>query len=91
MSHFRLGQMQEALDDFDALNKKDTVAVDALRYRTIVLARLGKKPDALAGLDKLTDLRLSKTKVTKVGVEKFAKTRPACRIEWDCGTIEPKN
>jgi serine/threonine protein kinase/formylglycine-generating enzyme required for sulfatase activity/tetratricopeptide (TPR) repeat protein len=52
MSHFRLGQMQEALDDFDALIKKDTVAVDALRYRAIALARLGKKPDALAELDK---------------------------------------
>jgi serine/threonine protein kinase len=45
---------------------------------------------SLAGLDKLTDLRLGKTKVTKAGVEKLAAARPACKIEWDGGTIEPK-
>jgi formylglycine-generating enzyme required for sulfatase activity/tetratricopeptide (TPR) repeat protein len=52
MAHFRLGQMQAAVDDLDALIKEDPDAVDALRYRTIALARLGKKPEALAELDR---------------------------------------
>ncbi len=52
MSHFRLGEMREALDDFDALSKEDPDAVDALRYRAMALARLGRKPDALAELDR---------------------------------------
>jgi serine/threonine protein kinase/formylglycine-generating enzyme required for sulfatase activity/tetratricopeptide (TPR) repeat protein len=51
-SHFRLGEMQAALDGFDALIKKDPDVVDALRYRAIALARLGKKPDALAELNR---------------------------------------
>ena len=55
MAHFRLDQMQEALDDLDALTKKDPDAVDALRYRAIALARLGKKPDAMAELDRFRD------------------------------------
>src|SRR5205085_594289 len=51
-AHLRLGELQKALDDWDALMKKDPDAVDALRSRAIVLARLGKKDDALAELDK---------------------------------------
>ena len=44
--------MREALDDFDALIKEDPDAGDALRYRAMTLARLGRKPDALAELEK---------------------------------------
>jgi formylglycine-generating enzyme required for sulfatase activity/tetratricopeptide (TPR) repeat protein len=52
MSHFRLGEMPKALDDFDALIKTDPDAAVALRYRAMVLARLAKKSDALAELNK---------------------------------------
>jgi hypothetical protein len=52
MSHFRLGEVQQALDDFNALIKKDPDAVEALRYRAMTLARLGKMPEALAELEK---------------------------------------
>src|SRR5262249_10721549 len=50
-AHLRLGETQPALDDFDALLKKDPDAVDALGHRVIALARLGKKTEALAALD----------------------------------------
>src|SRR5262249_57446936 len=45
-AHLRLGETQPALDDFDALLKKDPDAVDALGHRVIALARLGKKIEA---------------------------------------------
>jgi formylglycine-generating enzyme required for sulfatase activity/tetratricopeptide (TPR) repeat protein len=51
VSHFRLGEVPEALHDFDALIKKNPDASDALRYRARALAQLGKKRDALAELE----------------------------------------
>jgi hypothetical protein len=46
--------------------------------------------DHFAKCKELTNLYLSKTGVTKAGVEKLAKALPNCRIEYDGGTIEPK-
>src|SRR5262249_47450671 len=46
-----LGETQKALDDFEALIKKDPDAVDALRSQVIALARLGKRNRALAALE----------------------------------------
>jgi serine/threonine protein kinase/formylglycine-generating enzyme required for sulfatase activity/tetratricopeptide (TPR) repeat protein len=51
LSHFRLGKMQQALDDFDVLIKKNPDASDALRHRVRALARLGEKREALAELE----------------------------------------
>jgi len=44
----------------------------------------------LAGLDKLTRLTLTMTKVTATGVEGLAKALPKCKIEWNGGVIGPK-
>jgi serine/threonine protein kinase/formylglycine-generating enzyme required for sulfatase activity/tetratricopeptide (TPR) repeat protein len=52
MSSFRLGEMQKALNDLDALVKKDPDATVALRYRAIVLPRLGRGADAQAELNR---------------------------------------
>jgi serine/threonine protein kinase/formylglycine-generating enzyme required for sulfatase activity/tetratricopeptide (TPR) repeat protein len=52
VSHFRLGDLQLALDDFESLVKKDPDAVGALRYRAMTLARLGKKQEVQAELGK---------------------------------------
>lgn len=48
-----------------------------------------------AGLEHLADSNLSQlnvkqTKVTAEGVKKLAAALPACKIEWDGGTIEPR-
>jgi formylglycine-generating enzyme required for sulfatase activity/tetratricopeptide (TPR) repeat protein len=51
LSHFRLGEVQQALDDFNALIKKNPDASDALRYRARALARLGERRDALAEVE----------------------------------------
>jgi hypothetical protein len=39
---------------------------------------------------KLTDLSVGQTKITEKGVQELAKALPACRIQHDGGTIEPK-
>jgi formylglycine-generating enzyme required for sulfatase activity len=44
----------------------------------------------LAGLDKLTKLNLTKTKVTAKGVEGLARALPKCKITWDGGLIVPR-
>lgn len=44
----------------------------------------------LAGLEMLTQVRLTNTKVTATGVTALANALPKCKIEWDGGTIEPK-
>jgi hypothetical protein len=31
-----------------------------------------------------------KTRVTEAGVRKLAAALPACKIEWNGGTVEPK-
>jgi len=51
-AQFRLGEMQNAFDDLDALIKRDPDVADVLCYRVIALARLGKKVDALTELAK---------------------------------------
>ena len=51
-AHFRLGEMQKAVDDLDALIKRDPDVADVLRYRVITLARLGKTDEALTELAK---------------------------------------
>ena len=52
MANFRLGENQKALDDFLVVIGKDTGATSARAYRTLALARLGKKQDALSELSK---------------------------------------
>jgi hypothetical protein len=44
----------------------------------------------LTGLKALQQLDLRGSKVTEAGVKKLAATLPKCRIEWDGGTIGPK-
>ena len=52
MANFRLGENQKALDDLQIVIGKDPDAVAARQYRVIALARLGKKEEALADLEK---------------------------------------
>jgi len=54
-AHFRLGEMQKAFDDLNALVKRDPDVADFLRYRIIALARLGKTEDALTELAKFRE------------------------------------
>ncbi|MFI5457893.1 MAG: protein kinase, partial [Isosphaerales bacterium] len=51
-ANFRLGESQKALDDLQVVVGKNPNAVSAKRDQVIVLARLGKKQDALAELAK---------------------------------------
>jgi formylglycine-generating enzyme required for sulfatase activity len=52
LANFRLGADQKAFEDLQVVIGKDPEAVSARRYRAISLARLGRKPDALAELAK---------------------------------------
>src|SRR5262249_10189039 len=52
MTRFRLGENQNALDDLQFVIGKDRESIPAKQYRVIVLARLGKKQDALTELEK---------------------------------------
>ena len=52
VAHFRLGENQKALDDLQVVIGKNTEAVTPKQYRVIVVARLGKKQDALTELAK---------------------------------------
>ncbi len=52
VASFRLGENQKALDDLQVVIGKNPEAATAKEYRVIVLARLGKKQDALTELAK---------------------------------------
>jgi hypothetical protein len=45
---------------------------------------------AIKQFTKLTDLSVGQTKITEKGVQELAKALPACRIQHDGGTVEPK-
>jgi serine/threonine protein kinase/formylglycine-generating enzyme required for sulfatase activity/tetratricopeptide (TPR) repeat protein len=52
MANFRLGENQDALDDFRVVIGKNPEDASAQQYRVIAIARVGKRTDALAELAK---------------------------------------
>ena len=46
--------------------------------------------DALRPCSTLTMLEVSRTSVTKDGIDRFRQANPGCQIKWDGGTIEPQ-
>src|SRR5262249_5173728 len=82
---------------FGALIKKDPDAVDALRYRAMALARLGKRPEALAELAKFRNRnepdRAKLTLAAVVAAELGEGTNPALQaldsaLQGDPGDID---
>ena len=53
MANLRLGEPARSLDDWNALLAKNQDDADALAYRAVALARLGKIESAIADLDRL--------------------------------------